>query len=142
MQETLFTIGDKPAKFVGSRDWIGSMEVSYILQKLINVDSRIITITSGAEILSKALEFKSHFETFGTPIMIGGGVLAFTMLGIAVDEDNIEDTQFLILDPHYKGKRNWKTITDSKKGGVYWKTSKMFQAKHFYNFCCPIPSSY
>lgn len=138
----MFKIGDKPAKFVGSRDWIGSMEVSYVLQKLINVDSKIITISSGAEVLSKAHEFKSHFETFGTPIMIGGGVLAFTMLGIAVNEDNLKETQFLILDPHYKGKREWKLITDQKKGGVYWRSSDMFLAKHFYNFCCPIPNSY
>ena len=135
-------MGDKPAKFMGSKDWIGSMEVSYVLQKLLNVSSKIITVQSGAEVPSKVKQFKSHFESFGTPIMIGGGVLAYTMIGISVNEDKLDETQFLILDPHYKGNRDWKAVTNTKKGGIWWKSSKLFHAQHFYNFCCPIPSSY
>ena len=73
--------------------------------------------------------------------MIGGGVLAYTMLGIAIDEDSIQDTQFLILDPHYVGAEDFKKVTNPKKGGVWWRSSKLFNTKDFYNFCCPIPTS-
>jgi hypothetical protein len=34
--------------------------------------------------------------------MIGGGVLAYTLLGVAWNEDTGE-AAFLILDPHYTG---------------------------------------
>lgn len=72
--------------------------------------------------------------------MIGGGVLAYTMIGIAVNEENINDTEFLIMDPHYVGKNDWKSVLKTKNGGVYWKSAKLFGAKNFYNFCCPIPN--
>ena len=38
----------------------------------------------------------------GTPVMIGGGVLAYTLLGVHFDPDTGE-CAFLILDPHYTG---------------------------------------
>lgn len=133
-------MGAKDKRILNSRNWIGSVEVGNALQKFANVDFKIISISSGAQVLSKVEEFKSHFENFGTPIMIGGGVLAYTMLGIAVNDDKIQDTQFLILDPHYKGDEDWKKITNTKKGGVWWRTCKLFNTKDFYNFCCPIPN--
>lgn len=37
----LVDIGDKPASFVGSREWIGSNEVSFVLDKLLQVESRL-----------------------------------------------------------------------------------------------------
>ena len=38
----------------------------------------------------------------GTPVMIGGGQLAFTLLGIDFNERSGE-VRFLIMDPHYTG---------------------------------------
>ena len=35
--QTLVDIGDKEANFVGSRKWIGSMEVSFVLDTLLGV---------------------------------------------------------------------------------------------------------
>lgn len=35
--KALVDVGDKEPKFVGSRQWIGSMEVSYCLDHLIGV---------------------------------------------------------------------------------------------------------
>ena len=35
--------------------------------------------------------------------MIGGGVLAFTMIGVSINESNEDESLFLILDPHYIG---------------------------------------
>ena len=78
-------------------------------------------------------------ETRKTPIMIGGSVLAYTLLGIAVDEDQPQNSQFLILDPHYKGKEDIKTILNPKSKAVYWSKSNLFKPNAFYNFCCPLP---
>jgi hypothetical protein len=61
------------------------------------------------------------------------------MLGIQIDEEKPEETQFLILDPHYKGSDDLASITNTKKGGVWWRGKKLFDTKAFYNFCCPRP---
>lgn len=45
--------------------------------------------------------------------MFGGGLYAYTLLGIDYNE---EDCRFLILDPHYVGNDNIKSIIE--KGGV------------------------
>lgn len=55
----------------GSTDWIGSFEVSYVLNKLVGIDSVIINIASGDQVLGKLDDFKNHFDVYGTPIMIG-----------------------------------------------------------------------
>lgn len=62
------------------------------------------------------------------------------MLGVMINEEKPDEAQFLILDPHYKGEDEIKSVTDSKKGGVWWKGRKLFESKTFYNFCCPRPT--
>lgn len=37
IQQVLVDIGDKEHSFIGSRQWIGSTEVSFVLEKLLNV---------------------------------------------------------------------------------------------------------
>ena len=37
IQQALVDVDDKPAKFVGSRQWIGSIEVSAVLDHLLGV---------------------------------------------------------------------------------------------------------
>jgi len=69
--------------------------------------------------------------------MIGGGVLAYTLLGLAENIESPEKSEFLILDPHYKGKEEMKTIINPKSKAVYWSDSKIFKPNYFYNFCCP-----
>ena len=56
----------------------------------------------GSDIPSHARALAAHFQTHGTPVMIGGGVLAYTLLGVAFNELSGE-AAFLILDPHYTG---------------------------------------
>jgi hypothetical protein len=36
----LIDIEDKPKKFLNSRQWIGSMEVSFVLQNYLNVNTK------------------------------------------------------------------------------------------------------
>lgn len=37
-------LGDKPREFIGSRQWIGAIELSYILDEYLGVVSKIITV--------------------------------------------------------------------------------------------------
>lgn len=48
-------------------------------------------------------------EPTGTPIMVGGGVLAYTLLGIDFNPRTGE-AAFLILDPHFTGADDLRRI--------------------------------
>ena len=94
-----------------------------------------MNLSSGAEIATKGRELRDHFLKDGTPIMIGGGLFAYTIIGIDLCEEK-DDVRFLILDPHYTGgDGNIKNITS--KGWVGWKDASMFQADAFHNLCMP-----
>eukprot|EP00794_Sanderia_malayensis_P012886 gene12886-14212_t len=134
IQEALFAVGDKPKNFIGSKQWIGSFEVSLCLEKLIDVSSKILHVSTGAEMAYKGRELLDHFKNQGTPVMIGGGVLAHTILGVHFNESS-GDIKFLILDPHYTGGENLKTIQD--KGWCGWKGPKFWDQTVHYNMCLP-----
>ncbi|CAG2164875.1 unnamed protein product [Oppiella nova] len=134
IQQALVDVGDKQPSFVGSRQWIGSQEVSYVLSHLYEITSKIMFVNSGAELANKGRELAHHFTTNGTPIMIGGGVLAHTIIGIDFSEDT-GDIKFLILDPHYTGGEDLNTI--QKKGWCGWKASTFWDKNSFYNLCLP-----
>jgi Ufm1-specific protease 2 len=70
IQQALYEIGDKPRDFIGSSKWIGSMEISFCLSKILNVESKIISVSSGSELSEKAREIQYHFETEGTPVKL------------------------------------------------------------------------
>merc|ERR1712137_876780 len=124
IQETLVKMNDKPASFIGSSKWIGAYGIT----------CKIINCRSGDEIPSKARELQYHFINQGTPVMIGGGVLAYTLLGIDFNEST-GDVKFLILDPHYIGKEDIQVIQDS--GWCNWKDPSLFRSDAFYNLCLP-----
>jgi len=67
--------------------------------------------------------------------MIGGGVLAYTLLGVEYNENN-GDLRFFILDPHFPGSEDIKTIKE--KGWCSWKTADLFRKDSFYNLALPI----
>ena len=52
------------------------------------MECKILNVPTGAQVSSKGRELRAHFLSEGTPIMIGGGVLAWTLLGIEYDEEN------------------------------------------------------
>jgi len=134
IQEILIEMGDKQSNFKGSQDWIGAFEVSLVLNKLLDVESKIMYIPNGADVGSYSRQLRDHFISEGTPVMIGGGVLAYTLLGIDYNEDTGE-TKYLILDPHYTGADNLKSIQE--KGWISWKDEKIFLEGSYYNFCLP-----
>lgn len=71
IQKCLVDIGDKPASFIGSRQWIGSMEVNFVLDSLLGVTCRIVNVSNGPEMAYEGPQLVRHFQEYGTPIMIG-----------------------------------------------------------------------
>uniref|UniRef100_A0A1J3HZW4 Probable Ufm1-specific protease n=1 Tax=Noccaea caerulescens TaxID=107243 RepID=A0A1J3HZW4_NOCCA len=140
IQQTLVEIGDKDPSFIGSREWIGAIELSFVLDKLLGVSCKIMNFRSGSELPEKCRELAMHFETQGTPIMIGGGVLAYTLLGVDYDEGS-GDCAFLILDPHYTGSEDHRKIVNGGwcgwKKAVDSKGKSFFLHNKFYNLLLP-----
>lgn len=134
IQQYLVDAGDKPANFVGSKQWIGSMEVSMCLNHFARVDSKILHVNSGAELAHHGSELAFHFDQQGTPIMIGGGVLAHTILGVDRNAESGE-IKFLILDPHYTGSDDLATV--QAKGWCGWKGIGFWDKTSYYNLCMP-----
>jgi hypothetical protein len=91
---------------------------------------------SGADIPTKTNELLHHFQQMGSPIMIGGGVLAYTLLGVEYSPKT-QQTKYLILDPHFLGKTD-DLQAIKQKGWCSWKPASLFRKDSFYNFCLPI----
>lgn len=125
---------DRPASFEGSRDWIGAIELSLVLKHLYGVTCKTLFIAQGSEIPNHARTLAQHFKTQGTPVMIGGGVLAYGLLGVDFNEQT-GDVRFLILDPHYTDSEKIDRIIS--KGWCAWKSADLFVQDSFYNFCLP-----
>nr|XP_004299176.2 PREDICTED: probable Ufm1-specific protease isoform X2 [Fragaria vesca subsp. vesca] len=140
IQQSLVEIGDKDPSFIGSREWIGAIELSFVLDKLLGVSCKVMNFRSGAEVPEKCRELALHFENQGTPIMIGGGVLAYTLLGVDYN-DASGDCAFLILDPHYTGNDEHKKIVNGGwcgwKKAVDSKGKSFFLHDKFYNLLLP-----
>ncbi|XP_057187674.1 ufm1-specific protease 2 isoform X1 [Triplophysa rosa] len=134
IQQALVDVGDKEPHFFGSRQWIGSFEVQAVLNQLLGVTSKIMFVSHGSELATKGRELANHFQTEGTPIMIGGGVLAHTILGVAWSEITGQ-IRFLILDPHYTGGEDLQIIID--KGWCGWKGPEFWDQNAYYNLCLP-----
>lgn len=79
-------MGDKEPSFIGSRGWIGSQEVGLVLNELLGIEGKYLVLEKGGEVKKYFRRLRDHFANQATPIMIGGGVLAFTCIGIAWNE--------------------------------------------------------
>lgn len=119
---------------IGSRQWIGAIELQNVLQYRYGIQARILHVPSGSDVGTRARDLAKHFQTQGTPVMIGGGYLAYGLLGVDWNE-NTGECRYLILDPHYTGSENIKKIV--KDGWCGWKDASLFKAENFYNFCLP-----
>jgi len=104
------------------------------LQKLIDVESKVLYIGNGKLVPEQARELKNHFIREKAPILIGGGCRAFVILGIDYNE-NTNEVRFLVLNPHFKGTETLEEL--QKDGWVSWKDSTFFLKDAFYNFCLP-----
>jgi len=139
IQELCVANGVRQKEFVGSKEWIGSMEVGWLLQwtlaEAFELDNKYMTGVQGADLAAKGREFALHFETHGTPIMIGGNNLAHTILGVDYNEQS-GAIKWLVLDPHYTGADNLKTVVE--KGWCAWKGPEFWKPNVPYNLCLPL----
>jgi hypothetical protein len=60
-----------PARWAGSQQWIGSFEIQTCLADMYGIQARIETVSSGSELASRARLLAHHFDTVGTPVMMG-----------------------------------------------------------------------
>lgn len=75
-------------------------------------------------------------------MQIGGGVLAYTLLGICCNEQTGE-CAFLILDPHYTGEDEISKVQSGQ--WISWRApdskaaagGPLFVQNAFYNLLCP-----
>lgn len=70
LYESNIHAGDKPQAFVGSMDWIGAIELGYVLDTKLGLTCKVMTVSSGAEMGSKARQLAQHFDVQGTPVMV------------------------------------------------------------------------
>lgn len=113
------------------------MEVGWLLQwsfPELDVQIKYMTEVPGSDLITKARELAMHFETEGCPVMIGGNNLAHTILGVDFNGQTGE-VKFLILDPHYTGPENLKTV--QTKGWCAWKSNDFWNKHVTYNLCLP-----
>lgn len=133
IQQALVAMGDKPDSFVGSKQWIGSLEVAMCLDYFYDVPGKILHISNGAAIGEYLEKLEEHFHTNSSPIMMGGDDdnSSKGILGV-----NRSSMSLLVLDPHYSGKSN-QVNQLLKEGWVQWKPLTSFHGKSFYNLCLP-----
>ncbi len=68
------------SSITGSQQWIGSTEVGFCLEELLGVQSKFLFVASGADLPSQARALAHHFDTVGTPIMMGTSFSRFLEL--------------------------------------------------------------
>lgn len=137
IQETLVEVEDKDKSFIGSREWIGSLEVSIVLNQLYEVLSKIIHISSGKMLIDQVDNIKRHFEEFGSPIMMGGDrdCSSKCIVGLHIGNGN-KSVYLLIVDPHFVGKAKSAEHL-AKDRWVKWQNLNDFVDSSFYNLCLP-----
>lgn len=80
---------------MGSSEWLGAIEVSLCMNYFLGVDCKIVHVANRDGLCKPDLieQLKTHFSDKGTPVMIGGDVKAFTILGVAASPDFDEDSE-------------------------------------------------
>lgn len=138
IQQTLVEIKDKPERFFGSREWIGTLEAIYVIDTLFDVSCKVIHISKRDSIAKHADTLKEYFETHGGLIMMGGDMDAASkgIAGIHISADS-SDIYLLVIDPHFLGKIKTKEELYTKNY-VKWQKVDEFVDSSFYNLCLPI----
>ncbi|GFT44049.1 ufm1-specific protease 1 [Nephila pilipes] len=139
IQKALVVMGDKDLQFIGSKQWIGSLEVAFCVEYFYKIQCRIIHCRNIQELHKHVNDITQHFMDFGSPIMMGGDKDCSSkgILGISETENG---TFLLILDPHFQEhlKNREKLQSD---GWIKWKNIDELDPSSFYNLCCPLIKS-
>lgn len=136
MQQALVSVGDKSELFSGSREWIGTVEASLVLDYFYDVPCKIAHIRGGD--LDRALirELWEHFERQGSPVMMGGGTDNSSKCVLGVCSNDKVGGSVLIVDPHYYGPQLDRGELH-RRGWVAWTKLSSLDHSSFYNLCMP-----
>ena len=138
IDEIALQMEDKPSSFVGSKDWIGSVEVGLVLDQYCSVPCRILHCRSGKDLTNIFHQVLEHFEERSCPIMMGGDMdnSSKGIFGACATET---EKFFLILDPHFvkcsDEEYSAENLVDS--GWAKWVRLEDFCDSSFYNLCLP-----
>jgi len=138
IQHTLYTIGDKPAEFVGSHDWIGSVEAGLVVDQLTGLPCQILHARSGSELASLVPQLEQHFRLTGCPAMMGGD-RDCSAKGVFGSATTPTSQHLLILDPHFIAPAG-RLVSNQElvqQGWAKWVDIQSFDASSFYNLCLP-----
>ena len=135
IQESLVAMQDKSQQFIGSRQWIGSVEVALCVDYFYDVPCKIIHSGTGTELQKHVNSLENHFETCGAPVMMGGDTDNASKGIFGVCRTN-KEAFFLILDPHYFGAVPTRSVLENKQF-LLWRPVKSFMEDSFYNMCLP-----
>ncbi|XP_067632974.1 probable Ufm1-specific protease 1 [Eurosta solidaginis] len=135
IQQTLVEVGDKTSEFVGSHEWIGAIEVFYVLDMLYDVVCKIIHIAYHEDLKRYASVLKKYFEDYGGLVMMGGDKDAGSK-GVAGIHICGNQVYLLVIDPHFVGKLN-SAEELVERGYIRWQHTSEFVDSSFYNLCLP-----
>ncbi|XP_053665404.1 probable Ufm1-specific protease 1 [Anopheles marshallii] len=140
IQQKLVEIKDKPERFFGSREWIGTLEAIYVIDTLYDVSCKVLHIARSDSIAKHADTLRDYFEQYGGLIMMGGDMDAASkgIAGIHVSVD--QDVYLLVVDPHFVGRIKTKEELYTKQY-VKWQKVEDFVDSSFYNLCLPMLKS-
>ncbi|KAJ8337754.1 hypothetical protein SKAU_G00367200 [Synaphobranchus kaupii] len=136
IQQALVTVGDKPPSFSGSREWIGTFEAALALDHFYDVPCKIVHLRrGGSELEGVADELHRHFQTQGSPVMMGGDRdnSSKGVLGVCT---SAQGSHLLVMDPHYHGPPLNREGAQ-RFGWVSWKKVGSLDHSSFYNLCLP-----
>nr|XP_006112149.2 LOW QUALITY PROTEIN: inactive Ufm1-specific protease 1 [Pelodiscus sinensis] len=137
IQRSLVEMGDKPPVFVGSRDWIGTVEAALCVDHFFGVPCKIVHSPRGEGLGGQMGVLYAHFEGGGGPVMVGGDADSASkgLLGVCSTPTS---HHLLVLDPHYYGGvGNLRREGVQAAGWVHWQGLASFDPTSFYNLCLP-----
>merc|ERR1712136_594017 len=108
-----------------------------VLEAYLGVECRVLYCQTVDDLLTQLTEIRQHFAREGTPIMMGVGQKAFSIVGLCEGSKN---TAFLVVDPHFAGSDSQTGTTDR----VGWKDLEFFKkaGSGHANLCLPgVPRS-
>ena len=101
LQVLSFQLEDKPRSFAGSKEWIGSVEVMMVIDKICDVPCKILHARKGKDLDNLFDQVLEHLKKRCCPIMMGGDLDCSSkgIFGACITAS--DDKYFLILDPHF-----------------------------------------
>ncbi|XP_062129546.1 probable Ufm1-specific protease 1 [Drosophila sulfurigaster albostrigata] len=132
IQSILVKIGDKLPRFIGSRDWIGTLEECYVLDTLFDVPCKIqhVKQLNCDQVIDQIRQYFVEYAGF----IAMGGLSDTASKGIAgIHQSPVAGTFLLVVDPHFSGVPSSKQqLIDA--GYVRWMHMDEFR-ESAYNLC-------